>query len=410
MRELAFDGAAILGLAAIAVAATYVIHGAGGGLIPRHNVYYGSDTDRVLTNLFDPNSRFDRLSVHPLFGALGVLVRAVAGRDTSLDVAVLAYYSLIAVTIASLTYIATRVWGGGRLAATAATVLTLGSGSFVFWIAVPETHVLGGASVLLLTILLRALPDDPAWRRLAVAGAFVVAISMVLTNVLSWGLGMLALAGWSVRSRPIRHLVTVGPQLASDTLAGIGLLALAWLVQYYALRNDSIPQLLQILSETRYVGAFPAPILGGAYAVSPLSPESPVAIAAGLGMLAVLGFCLRSLGPVPLALALFPLAGFILHTFYDRRHAFLFAPNYVPIAATFIALGLSQMRARWPLLVMAAVGVLLGAANLHDYSKVRSDIAVQSDPAAAYEIFRRPHPIPEKLDPMPADPPLGPEA
>ena len=133
---------------------------------------------------------------------------------------------------------------------------------------------------------------------------------------------------------------------------------------------------------------------------------------AGANMLLVLAtlWALSRIGSQRAFIALFALFGLGLHCVYDRAHAFLFSPDYVPAAIVAVGLALAGIgRRRIVLPAMAVAALALGGINVHAFVAKRAAVDVQSDPASLYAELRQPHPVPRTRIVHAANPPIGPD-
>jgi hypothetical protein len=380
-----------LGLAAVCAvvtaAAALAYQRQWGGALPIDNIYFGGDPHRIMLNLASMQSDFHRTPFHPLFAALCAVfeqTRAFAGADLQTWLALTS--AIYGAAVGGLTYVAARAWGATALWAVVAVYLVLGSAAFVAWSSVPEAHVWGGLTVLGVAIGARCLPGTAARRALASGALFVLASSMVFTNVLAW------LFATAV-DRPGRLLSPSGvaawirrnaAPMAAALVVGLILLELAFVAEraWFA-PNDSLGQLFQFAHDEKYFMAGGRSHLFGAIdAFGFLPPTSGIndrlALAVGGAFLI---FCLAPLlrtdDSMPSLRLMIP-AILLLHTVYDRKEAFLCSPNYIGVLAMIFAVTASARRrsAAWTGAVVAGLTLLM-ILNIRDHLEVMQHIRPQ---------------------------------
>jgi hypothetical protein len=398
---------AILGIIAIAFS-MWLVHLADYA-IPRRNIYFNADTDRVFANLIDRNSNHLRLTVHPLFGMVCIAFQKIFGMNGDLRMELLAWSVAQGLSLALGIYLAVRLYGGGIAAGVAAVLLGLSSGAFLYWGAITETHVLGGISVLVIAILWRWRFETLEMRLLQSAIMFTLGASLVITNVAAWGLAQLRLrAAWT---RDWWGLVrdNLGAALFVITggLAGLGLLTAMAAIQDHILRNDSVPPLLRLWFEQRFVALDRGGLMDLVNAVGLAGPDTGLWVFVNLLSIPLILWALVRNGPDRAFLALWPLFGLLLHSVYDRAHAFLFSPNYTPLAIVAIAIALDKALPRVGWALMLASATMLCAVNLPAYIARQAAISAETDPPEWYAGLRAPHPVPESNIVRLADQPIG---
>ncbi len=154
------------------------------------DVWFGSDIERVVSNMSLRSARNARAKVHPLFSLLSFpIVKGI--RVVTRVPPVTAVMLLMAGTTAlwvSLLYVTLRLMGCRRFDATVFSVLAWSSAALIFWTTVPETYLFGSLS-LLVSLFLVALAQTgklPIWSYVLVS-AF--SLSITTTN---WMAGILA--------------------------------------------------------------------------------------------------------------------------------------------------------------------------------------------------------------------------
>lgn len=397
-----------LAAAALSLFALWLFE-AGDGAIPRRNVYFNSDTDRVVANLIDRNSNYVRLNVHPLFGLVCIVFQKIFGATADLRLEFAIWSAFQGALLGACIYLTCRFWGGSRSTALAATLLAGASAAFVFWSPMPETHLLGGISVLMIAMLWRLRLAVVELGMIRSAIMFTIGASMIVTNVVAWLLTQIRFERLYLRQwRPFlsENLADI-PRVFAYGLAGLGLLTIAATAQDFILRNESVPPLLRLWHETKYVSLSRGSWLDLANVLALVHGDKAWFSIANLAMLVAVCWAGARNGPKLLFLALWPMFGMLLHSIYDRAHAFLFSPNYLP--AGIVVVGLASGR-QWPRagpMLLAVVAVVVAAINIDGYLAKRAQIAPQTDPPSYYAPLRQPHPVPTSNIVRPANPPIG---
>jgi hypothetical protein len=353
--------------------------------LPITDAYFGADVGRIYADLLSSDTDIGRTPLHPWFPYVGIFYRAIriatgCSNATLLEIGAFGCGAMMA----SLTYIAARVWEATCLTAIAAVALIVSSAAFTYWISLPESHSWGGITILTCLILARFLSNSPLQRQLYSATICALSFSVVVTNVVFWGLAAIR----PVQRGPLPWFVTrlVGrnfvPLLLAG-LAGLGIVLLGFSLERALLReNPTMGYLLFVGHEKKWLlsGRFSDPF-GGFHAIGVTAPisEATSIIANALGaavMIAMLWFG-RGLSFSLRIVGLFiPLAVF-LHTVYDRNEAFLCSPNYVGIWAVLLALGAGRgRRVVWPVMLIA-ISILLGGYN--SWTHVQTVLALRPD-------------------------------
>ncbi|MBW4538641.1 MAG: hypothetical protein KME43_05775 [Myxacorys chilensis ATA2-1-KO14] len=154
------------------------------------DVWFGSDIERVFSNMSSRTAPNFRAKVHPLFSLLAFplvkVVRAIARTTPATAVMI-----LVAGTTAAwvgLLFVTLRLMGCRRFDATVFSVLALSSAALIFWTTVPETYLFGSLSMLaaLFLVALSQTTVLPIWSYILMS-AFT--LSITTTN---WMVGIAA--------------------------------------------------------------------------------------------------------------------------------------------------------------------------------------------------------------------------
>jgi len=406
-RDFAIAGALCL------FASLFVIYllRTGTDAVPRHNVYYGSDTDRVLANIIDRNSNYTRLSVHPLFGLVGLGIDELFQSARSMPLFIWKWSLAQANSFAIIMYSAARLWKCSSLISAVITLLGIGASSFVYWVTITDTHFMGGLSVLVLAILSAITIHSRVGKILRSGFALTIGFSIVITNSMAWALSQLTLsarAGIGVREFVANHWKRKW-DYACGLLVGLGIILICLTAEYHLLRNPSIPGPFQgLVTERHFLGADDSSFYSFLAALTVVTPENRMWPFGALSMAGALIWALSRMRRDAAFIALFGLFGLVLHSVYDPGHAFLFSPNYVPAAILAVGIAVQNVNYRRTAIVaLSVVALTLTVVNTMGYVAKRRAVAPQSDEPIFYGQFMKPHPVPASQVVRPADPPIG---
>jgi hypothetical protein len=349
------------------------------GQLPDQNAFYSADTGRVFAYLSGSTEGYYRMKVHPLYGwfcifyqfiVMGLLhVPASAG--------IPALSSAISVGCSALLYAVMRRLCVSPLLATSFVVLFCSSASYVFWCSLPETHMLGGASVLV-AVLLMTGPDARTGRGASFrsAAALVAGCSIVVTNGMVWVLKQVDFA--KLRSGELRPFIRENCARARSRLSialwGVGLTYLLWSPEWPILgKRVGIP--FNFLEERNYVELQPNNSILSMHIFGLTPPQIPfdwlvpaLCIAATIASL----FVLRTR---QWFVPLFPLFGLVLHSVYSGDSAFLFSPDYMPLFIVTLALVAKERLPGWMPMIVIPVAALLLFVNLDQWQEQMNGIA-----------------------------------
>ncbi|MBD1845973.1 hypothetical protein H6F89_21675 [Cyanobacteria bacterium FACHB-63] len=154
------------------------------------DVWFGSDIERVVSNMSRRGAPNYRAKVHPLFTLItfpivkGVRLITRVPPDTAVNL-------LVAGTTAlwvGLLYTTLRLMGCRRFDATVFSVLALSSAALIFWTTVPETYLFGSLSLLvcLFLVALAQIKALPVWSYILMS---IFSLSITTTN---WMVGIAA--------------------------------------------------------------------------------------------------------------------------------------------------------------------------------------------------------------------------
>lgn len=150
------------------------------------NVWFQADTTRVFENMTDRLSNHYRTNVHPLFsiatGPIIFIMTKIMGLDDKTAVAI--FNSLITSMWLVLIYFILRLLKLNKADASLFTLMTFACSSTLFWIAIPETFLLGSLTILIVTASAFLKSNNPY------IYSFVNAISLVAT-VTNWMAGLI---------------------------------------------------------------------------------------------------------------------------------------------------------------------------------------------------------------------------
>ncbi|MCB9844367.1 MAG: hypothetical protein H6811_00055 [Phycisphaeraceae bacterium] len=343
--------------------------------------YFEADIPRVFANMTDPDSDHERAKVHPLWAAAAYpSTRALGVLGLDRLEAARAFQCGAGALVVALVFVLARLIGVSRWMAWLPGVALMSCSGWMMWVAVPETYVLGGATLLapLVVCGVAATHRVPRWW---VVGAGVVSLSVTVTNYMS---GLIA-TFLCVRRRRWGRVVF-------DTFA---VLVLAWGVQRMLIPSVGFP--LDWASEGQYVlgeesprGIAARPVRVGATmvlhaAVLPtpnevshqgvprpvLDPQRKapggsagawLALVVWVGLLALGAVSLvRSQGPLRWAISLTLLGQAALHLVYGSV-TFLYAAHWTPVLVVLTAFGLVG-RGRWVAVCLTSAFVVLAAAE-----------------------------------------------
>ncbi|MBW4524926.1 MAG: hypothetical protein KME18_06975 [Phormidium tanganyikae FI6-MK23] len=165
------------------------------------DVWFGSDIERVISNMSLRGAPNYRAKVHPLFTLLTFPivkgVRLITGMPPNTAVSL-----LLAGTTAlwvGLLYATLRLMGCRRFDAAVFSVLALSSAALIFWTTVPETYLFGSLSLLvcLFLVALAQIKVLPVWSYILMS---IFSLSITTTN---WMVGIAATVVNHSRKRAI---------------------------------------------------------------------------------------------------------------------------------------------------------------------------------------------------------------
>lgn len=154
------------------------------------DVWFGSDVERVISNMSLRHAPNYRAKVHPLFTLLAFPI--VKGVRLVTRVSPYAAVSLvIAGTTAiwvGLLFATLRLMGCRRFDAAVFSVLALSSAALIFWTTIPETYLFGSLSLLvcLFVVVLAQIKQLPVWSYILMS---LFSLSITTTN---WMVGIAA--------------------------------------------------------------------------------------------------------------------------------------------------------------------------------------------------------------------------
>ena len=348
---------------------------------PLDDTYFGGDPERVWANLQSTQTDFHRTPFHPLFASFCAVVAALLNHTSLSSYAILTAGELLyGFLLGGLTYAAARLWGASKGWAIGAVALVCASGAFMSWGAILESHPWGGISCLLCLIGGRLLPPAGPRRIFVSAILFVVAASMVFTNILVWAFATcitspddkFSIRGvWAIIRRNILPFVL-------SLILGLMLLYLASLAQRaYFHPNTTLGEFLKFDHDNKYIlkGGLKDKFQGFfAYGLFAPSEVRPLYVAELAGICAALAFvilALRKAAAHAWVLLLY-LAGILcFHSIYDRAEAFIAAANYIVTLAILLALAGQRLLDRQILRYGAvALVIALGLFNLADHIRL----------------------------------------
>jgi hypothetical protein len=278
----------------------------------------------------------------------------------------------IAVATAALLYALLRQLAVRPGMATCFTMFFCSTGPFVYWSEIPETHMAGGLSLLLGCILLTRPGRTSSLVTARSVLAFVIALSMVVTNVSAWFLARIDFdtpKGGGLRQFVGNLRDRVKPVVV-EMILGLSLACVLYGVQRLLL-NDSVGFQFDLARERYHAGwSWVGPILA-------LKAFSFVGVSGWALLLDILGVAaaISAFFLIPSKFWLFPsfvVFGWLFHSFYDSSEAFLFSPNYTPFLVTTLALMAQRIP---PRIVLPAVLVLTAVLLVFNFQELRDGFA-----------------------------------
>lgn len=381
LRRHSGDLAIVLLLALAAAAASFLGSRWVDSSILPYDVWFGSDTPRIIANMSERASNHYRTKVHPLFSIL--TWPPVYALKSALGIWGLTAIRLVIAAVAALWVVALytlfRLIGCRRLDASVFTALAASSAAAVFWLVVPETYAFGALTIAL-ALCVVAWAQRHALSERWYIGVVAMTMSVTITNLMVGAAAAFAQLNW-------RRAVQV-------VVNGFCIVVLLWAVQKYVFPNAAF--FLGDREEEGYVnvgltatGAIE--ILRSFFFHSMVMPEIQEALrgasgwpwlvvqkslsgsAGPLGQFAVLlwtllmglgGWALvrlKSLGRLRAVLAAALAGQLILHLLYGEE-TFLYALHFGPLLVVMVALG-SLTRARWLVLSASLLLIVAGGWN-----------------------------------------------
>jgi hypothetical protein len=384
-RRYAADAAIALSLAALVSCCVWVATGLHGHIpllldAKADDVWFEADVSRVYENMGARFSNHFRSQVHPLFSLFGLGITHVftwipgLGKMGAVRMAIAATAALWM----ALFFVLLRTLRCRRLDAAVFSLVAATSGAFWFWTAVPETYLVGSASivfVLIVTALSERRPIPP-WLDVAMAAA---ALSMLVTNFM---FGLISLT--------LRHRLKVAAQLAANALVAVVLL---WTVQKFIAPSAhfflgdhegiahvealTVPKIFfldtLVMPDIESIGN-DHPWLWLKLSVQhslhwKLTYAGPVALTVWIFLLGAGAWAaatLQGLRRFRLMLCLAIAGQLLLHMIYGNE-SYLYALNWLPLLVTLTALAtFTRLRA----MVLGAAIVFMIAAAYHNYHEL----------------------------------------
>jgi hypothetical protein len=344
------------------------------------DVWFEADVSRVFDNMTARFSNHFRSQVHPLFSLYGLGLTHVfssipgVGKMSAVRMAIAATAALWMVLFFALL----RTLRCARLDAAVFSLVAATSASAIFWSAVPETYLVGSATIIfvLLITALSERRDMPPWVDVAMAA---VSLSMLVTNFM---FGLISLG--------VRHKLKVAAQLAANALVVVVLL---WTVQKFIAPSAhfflgdhegiahvdalSVPKIFfldtLVMPDVELI-ANDHPWLWLKLSVQDslswkLTHSGAIALVTWiilLGAGAWTALRIRSLRRFRLVLGLGIAGQLLLHMIYGNE-SYLYALNWLPLLATMAALS-TLTRLRWASLAAAIIFILCAAS--HNYREL----------------------------------------
>jgi hypothetical protein len=344
------------------------------------DVWFEADVSRVYDNMSARFSNHFRSQVHPLFSLYGLglthLFTWLPGLDKmgAVRLAIAATAALWMV----LFFVLLRTLRCRRLDATVFSLVAATSASFFFWIAVPETYLIGSATIVVVLAItaLGERRDIPPWLDVAMAAA---ALSILVTNFM---FGLISLT--------VRHRLKVAAQLAANALVVVVLL---WTVQkfiapsahFFLGDHEGVAHVeAMTVPKIFFLDTLVMPDIESIANDHPwlwlklstqtsltwkLTTSGTIALVAWIILLtagAWAAVSMRSLGKFRLILGLGIAGQLLLHMLYGNE-SFLYALNWLPLLVTVAALS-TLTRLRW--MSLAAAIVFIVSAAHHNYSEL----------------------------------------
>jgi hypothetical protein len=347
------------------------------------DVWFEADVARVFDNMTLRLSNHFRSQVHPLFSLFGLGLTHLFSWMPGVGKlgAVRMSIALSAALWVMLLFALLRTLHCRRLDAAVFCVVAATSASAMFWSAVPETYLLGSATIVVV-LLVTALSERrhiAPWLDVAMAAT---SLSMLVTNFM---FGLISLG--------VRHKLKVAAQLAANALVVVVFL---WAFQkflvpsahfflgdhealyHHRIELTTLPRIFfldtMVMPDIQSI-ANDYPTLWLKLSVQDavswkLTSSGKIALLAWVvlfsaGLWAML--TLESLKKIRLVLALGIGGQLVLHTIYGNE-SYLYALNWLPLLVTVAALA-TLTRLRW--LSLAAALVFIVSAAHHNYAELR---------------------------------------
>jgi len=353
-----------------AVSIGWIVASAASGSIPEQNALFDADTGRVLGNLTGDADNYYRLKVHPWQGWICVFYQFVVARLLGLapETGVPALSVAMAASGAGLLYVALRRLAIRPWSAASFALLFCSTAGFVFWSAVPESHVAGGVSTLVALLLMTGA--EPRSRRAAFwrpVLALAAGFSMVITNAMVWVLRQITFEPLKAGAHAffaanLERARSLWPQAAWS----VALVFAVWAPQWLFLRKRiGIP--FNFLEERHYVGFGSQSWNWSLHVFGVVPPGTVASVVLAIACLVGLIAALRLLKPKLWFIPLFPLFGVALHAVYGSDSAFLFSPNYLPLTVVSFALVAEKALAKWSPAAVLPLAALLLLFNLQQW-------------------------------------------
>jgi hypothetical protein len=351
------------------------------------NLWFQADSPRVIENLTDRHSNHYRTSVHP---AASILLTPIVIALHSIGIPALPACEALILTAAAVCgggfYIALRLLGLPKLAASVFAALYLSSAAFIYWYSQIELNAVGGATIVLaLLALAYGRTKSELWWVLVSAAT----LSITITN---WSIGLAAtLVRWPLKKTLAISVAALATVILLSLAQSLTFWHAAWFFRVGAVTaearwsalssvHEELPTdrpLMNMRSLFLTTMVAPDPVVevqDGDKVVTnqdvPATTGTPYAIAAAIAWAALLGCGLiGAVGglrtdlrrPVVAGLGLMLLGQMVLHSVYGNP-TFLYAPHFLPLLVALAALSWFTP-VRWPALGLAVMVCAAGGVS-----------------------------------------------
>jgi len=353
--------------------------------LEKHDLWFGADIIRVVENMTDPGSNYDRTSVHPIFPFLllpPVKILMSLGVEKLLACRLMVASS--AGALVSFLFLTCRSIGCSRRDAILVIAVFCSTASFIFWWSVIETFTMGSATIMLFLMMVGRKHDSKlGW---ILGGA--ATLSITLSN---WAVAWFALRQGrllhSIKLLALGFVIVASAAIGQKTLLSSSNLFFLPSVVFEETRYVSTQGLGDVLSKSLnfvlYTGVAPQATLmpDGAVVSGSIADFTTIGILAALAWCSMLVLAAKEIIGSHLrrdillrTAVLFLSYQMVLHTFYGDE-PFLYSAHFLPGFMIIVASGFARAQSCTLSVATASFSILAAISNMHQYHRALAIVA-----------------------------------